>query len=296
MHPIIATVHRTGYTNRTDTAVDLCAYLQNDVIEWHPRELKNGLQASTHVIRALVPSTQLEDTYYTEQCREVKFAATATDLTREISSTSSEPLSLSFYVDRSPVPDFSMYYQKLGHHLRLTLRVKLDPSESWENEWEKKEWERQIGQWKKQTAEMTEADFDWVPWSQPLSPSSFIQDHPRYLTGQVGIFVTPVQKQGSVRSTPVHYLSDEARQPLFIDVSDINDLRLMSPEERDHIAPLAQPSVKVFAEGEEVSDRYFTVLDKHKPIYVGETWAKKVLPVIAEWHGKDTVDHLLVVQ
>jgi hypothetical protein len=239
---------------------------------------------------------QLEDTDCPSQCREVKFAATATDLTREISSTSSEPLSLSFYVDHSPVPDFSMYYQKLGHHLELTLRVKPDPSEPCEDEWEKEEWERQIGQWEKQTADMAEADFDWVPWSQPLSPSSFIQDHPRYLTGQVGIFVTPVQEQGSVRSTPVHYLSDEARQPLFIDVSDINDLRLMSPEERDHIAPLAQPSVKVFAEGEEVGGRYFTVLDMHKPIYVGETWAKKVLPVIAEWHGKDTADHLLVVQ
>ena len=291
----MATIHRTGYTNRTDTAVDLCALLQDDVIEWYPRELKNRSQAPTHAVRALVPLTELAD-YYPSQCREVKFAAIATDLTREISSTSSEPLSLSIYVDRSVVPDFSTYYQKLGHHLRLTLRVRPDPSEPWENEYEKKEWEMQISNWEKQTAEMAVTDFDWVPWSQPLSPASFIQDRRRYHTGQVGIFVTPVQKQGSVRSTPVHYLSDEARQPLFIDVSDINDLRLMSPEERDRIAPLAQPSVRVFAEGEEVGARYFTALDMQKPIYVGETWAKKVLPMVAEWHRNDTADHLLVVQ
>jgi len=55
-----------------------------------------------------------------------------------------------------------------------------------------------------------------------------------------------------MRSTPVHYLSDEARQPLFDDVSDIDDLRLMSPEERDRIARLAQPSVKMFDESEVV--------------------------------------------
>ena len=55
-----------------------------------------------------------------------------------------------------------------------------------------------------------------------------------------------------MQSTPVHYLSDEARQPLFNDVSDIDGLRLISPEERDHIARLAQPSMKVFDKSEVV--------------------------------------------
>jgi len=32
-----------------------------------------------------------------------------------------------------------------------------------------------------------------------------------------------------MRSTPAHYLSDEAQQPSFIDVSGIDDLHSMSP-------------------------------------------------------------------
>jgi hypothetical protein len=71
----------------------------------------------------------------------------------------------------------------------------------------------------------------------------------------------------------------------------------MSPEERDLIAPFAQSFINVFAEGEELGVRYFATfkLDT-RPIYVGETWAQKVLPVIADWHGTYTADHLFVVQ
>jgi len=40
----------------------------------------------------------------------------------------------------------------------------------------------------------------------------------------------------------------------------------MSPEEHDHFAPLAQPSVKVFDEGEVVGGRYFTGLNMKEGI------------------------------
>ena len=105
-----------------------------------------------------------------------------------------------------------------------------------------------------------------------------------------------MQKQGLVRLTPIHYLSDKARQPSFVHVSDIDNLRSMSSEERDLIAPLAQPSMKVFAEGEERCGRYFTALDVRHPIYVGDTCTNKILPMVAERHGTDTVDQLFVVQ
>jgi hypothetical protein len=70
----------------------------------------------------------------------------------------------------------------------------------------------------------------------------------------------------------------------------------MSPEERDLITPLAQPSIEVFAEEEELRSRYFTVHDVRRPIYVGDIWVNKILPMLAEGHGTDTVDHLFVVQ
>jgi len=90
--------------------------------------------------------------------------------------------------------------------------------------------------------------------------------------------------------------TDEARQPFFVRVSDIDDIRSMSPEERDLIAQLAQPSMKVFAEGEERCGRYFTALDVRHSIYVGDTWTNKVLPMVAKGHGPDTADQLFVVQ
>jgi hypothetical protein len=72
----------------------------------------------------------------------------------------------------------------------------------------------------------------------------------------------------------------------------------MLSEERDLIAPLTQPSIKVFTQGEQLPRRYFTTTDKPEyPIYVGDTWVRKVLPMAAEGQReRDTVDHLLVVQ
>ncbi|KAG0708012.1 hypothetical protein DFH29DRAFT_562124 [Suillus ampliporus] len=310
---ITATVHRTGYTNRTDAPVELCAFPSgSSTIEWYPQELKNRSQPFTPFVKALissavpfmgfgfspfavpfmgfgfspsaVPFMGCGVSHTVSPCREIKFASPPADLIHEghITSTSSEPLSLSIHVDHYAVPDFSTYYHKLGHRVNLGLHVKLDPSEPWEYEFEKKQWE-------KHTEEMDENDFDWVPWS------SSKQARHRYLTGDTSLSVMPMQKQRLAQSTPVHYLSDEARQPTFVKLSDIADLRQMSPEQRDFIAPFAQPSIKVFAKGEELTNRYFT--DMQRPIYVGDTWAKKVLSVAAEGqHQRDAMDRLLVVQ
>ena len=209
-------------------------------------------------------------------------------MTREgyISSTFSEPLSLSFYVNRNIAPDFSSYYLKLGHHLNLNLHIELGSSVPWMDESEKQRWERGRERWESQ-----QMDIDWVPWPRSImgSPPPRLQ----FLAGQTDISVVPTQKQGPVRSTPVHYLSDEARQPLFFDLSDIDSLRLMSLEERDLIAPIAQPSLKVFDDAKKLGNMYFHI---QRPIYVGDTWANKVLPTIVDGHRADGVDHSFVVQ
>jgi hypothetical protein len=267
-----------------------------NTIEWHSKELKNRSLMPQSIL-ALVPSSQNRGVFLAfppgsaSPCREVKFAAIPEDSTQEgrISSTSSEPLSLSLYVERSVVPDFSTYYSKLENRALLNLQIKSDPSEPWDNEFERKRWQ-------KQAAGMDESDFDWVPWL-PLTHERRV-----FSQGNTSISVIPMhwQQQGHMRSTPVHYLSDEARQPVFVDFSDIAVLRLMSPEERDLTAPLAQPHTKVFAKGEELYNRYFTshMGDmQDQPIYVGDTWINKVLSVTAEGQrDTDGVASLLVVQ
>ncbi|KAG1717472.1 hypothetical protein EDB19DRAFT_1261096 [Suillus lakei] len=291
---IMATVHRMGYTNRTDAPMELCAILSGaNIIEWHPQELKNRSYPFMQFIKTLVPSVQhsqlltVSPPFNPHPCRGISFAAAPADLTGEghISSSSSEPLSLSIHMSHDAVPDFSTYYQKLGHVLDLNLHVKPDPSEPWEQNSGKTQWE-------KQTAGMDETDFDWVP-CLPL-----IQTRRRYLFGKASLSVVSMQEQRPVRSNPVHYLSDEARQPTFVDVPDIADLRSMSPEERDLIAPFTQPSITVFAKGEELRSRYFTdYVIEGQPIYVGDTWAHKVLSATAKGQReRDTMDHLLLVQ
>jgi hypothetical protein len=290
-----AIVHRTGYTDQMDIFVELCAFLANG-IEWHSQELQNRSQPFLPSMKALVPSVspvpnlqfyQVVNFPNQHQCREIKFTATSAPSTHEspIFSTSSEPISLSLYANHDAVPDFSTYYQKLGHRVKLNLHVTPDPSELWDNELERIQWEKRI-------AVMGADELDWVPWMPPT------QARRRSLSGNANsLSVIPMQKQEPVRSTPIHYLSDKARQPVFVHPSEIADLRLMLPEERDLIAPLTRPSIKVIDKGEEVPRRYFTSADVRYPIYVGDTWVRKVLPMAVEGqHEKDAVDHLLVVQ
>ncbi|KAG2135309.1 hypothetical protein DEU56DRAFT_396632 [Suillus clintonianus] len=302
---ITATVHRTGYTSRTDIPLELCVS-STPANEWRPRELKNRSQPGMSYVKALVPSifSSMDPSrqqsrnfqVFQRPCREIKFVAAPADLTHEghISSTSSEPLSLSVQVPQDSAHAFSTYYQNLGHRVILTLRVKPDPSEPWENDFEKQVWEQQKHRWCQQTRWMDEADFDWVPWSFPT------QDRLRFLYGNADVAFSPMQDQRPVQITPVHYLSNEARQPVFVDVSDIADLRSMTTEERDLLAPIAQPSIKV-SEGGELPNWYFTpkyMIMEHmeQPIYVGDTWLNKVLSVVAEGQHEEGMDVFLDMQ
>ncbi|KIK44192.1 hypothetical protein CY34DRAFT_802892 [Suillus luteus UH-Slu-Lm8-n1] len=291
-----AIVHRTGYTNRTDIPVELCTSSANG-IGWHSQELQNR-QSFPPFMKALSPYVHMQHQFSSVAypvphfpCKGINFAASPAHLPHEshISSASSEPLSLSLRIEHDAVSDFSMYYQKLGHIVKLNLQIKLDPSEPiCETDFEKIQREKQIA----------DADeIDWVPWA-PRAPRVPMRSTHQILSGDTNILsVIPTQKQGAMRSTLVHYLSDKARQPVFVDSSDIADLRLMLPAERDLIAPHTQPSIKVFAKGEELPRRYSNANNMQYPIYVGDTWVKKVLPMAAEGQReRDIVDHSLVVQ
>lgn len=78
---------------------------------------------------------------------------------------------------------------------------------------------------------------------------------------------------------PVHYLSNSARAPKFVDSSAtrVRALRAKTTAERDSLAPLLAPVVSFPAEGEERVHRYYHVPKVLRPlIYVWETWVKKV--------------------
>ncbi|KAG2132708.1 uncharacterized protein EDB93DRAFT_1255125 [Suillus bovinus] len=194
-----AIVHRTGYTNRTDIPVELCASSANG-IEWHSQELQNRSQPFPPFIKTLVPSivpVQHSRSFESQvimprPCRELNFAATPAPLAHEdhIISTSSEPLSLSLYVRHDAVPDFSTYYQKLGHRVNLNFHIVPDQSEPDDNEFEKTQREKQIA----------DADeLDWVPWTLPtqtrrpfLSGNANVLSHPNAEAGTCAINASPL--------------------------------------------------------------------------------------------------------
>jgi len=88
----------------------------------------------------------------------------------------------------------------------------------------------------------------------------------------------------------VHYLDEGARGPTFVDRSAIHELLAEDPAERELRAPFLEPVISSPPEGEELIHRY-CVQDRKPPIYVGETWVKKV-PVADKDEHKATVSTL----
>ena len=148
-----------------------------------------------------------------------------------------------------------------------------------------------------------EADEEaWVPWHNVPEVTRW-RGHRTY-TGNISVSVYPQQECGRPAATsgsagledseqvvlgsneyednldcPVHYFSEGARAPTFVDGSLMNlqALDAKTPAERDALAPLLKLAVSSPPEGEERVHRYYRVPKDHRPlIYVGETWVKKV--------------------
>ncbi|KAG1868525.1 hypothetical protein F4604DRAFT_914418 [Suillus subluteus] len=105
-----AIVHRTGYTNRTETPVELTdhGHLYHPLGHWS-LPLSPVRQPGFYQVITPYPVP-------VSPCTEIKFAATPALLTDEghIFSASSEPLSLSLYMGPNGVPDFSTYLSETG--------------------------------------------------------------------------------------------------------------------------------------------------------------------------------------
>ena len=167
--------------------------------------------------------------------------------------SSTNHVTVQFLVDNNQYPHFDMHYQTTEAQLRIPLEVN--------NALLSKE----------EDAE----EYDWTPIMRESNyrPGAV-------LWASIPGFIHPSQDDStkSVTTENIHYLSPEARTPLFVDPGTVQDLLQKSMDERDALLPKAQPS-SVTREGDDVvRDRYFVwgQQQQSRMYYVGGTWLRKL--------------------
>ncbi|KIJ63098.1 hypothetical protein HYDPIDRAFT_41360 [Hydnomerulius pinastri MD-312] len=291
---VSVTVTRSGYTNRTDKPFFVCLGVESTPsfvdprVEIHPHEM---LHRFSRQLSALVPALDYRNIAAGAGCTPVEFPAVAQGGadTGTLAVTASSPISVAVQIDNYAPISFMSYYQRSGGRLALNLDVKRDPSDPLTD--------REL-RWRPRQPNYDEDDYDWLPFTEDMYTA------PSIFRGNISIPIHPHPVLDSIlpsqQNAPVHYLSDtgNARTPIFVDPKMVNELRALTTEERDTMAPIAHPRISLTAKGEEVVERYF---GRKSIIYVGETWAKKVLPDLpgrskgSQVHSDD-VEHALVIQ
>ncbi|KIJ63027.1 hypothetical protein HYDPIDRAFT_168634 [Hydnomerulius pinastri MD-312] len=209
---------------------------------------------------------------------------------KEIVTTSSDAGIITIQVDRRHATNFEAYYQDIANALVVNLDIPrtqdepLDPDNFLDH---------RIA--RKSTPHFEDDEDEWVPWY--TSPDVVRTRGVRTYTGRAAATVVPagqpvlpktclragvseqldiMSEESSCSPSPIHYLSEGARSPVFVDPSTALELLDKAPAERDALAPLLDPRVNSPNGGEELVHRYFRTADKKTLIYVGETWVKKV--------------------
>lgn len=208
----------------------------------------------------------------------------------EVVTTTSTAFTISVGVDDTHIPTFETYYQTLANSLTITLETReedegIDPDHP--------SGERDFG-WGPQFEDDEEA---WVPWQKKGRSRDARW---RSYSGRVPAVVHPSREGMSSRVCPhasmdvsgqvflsdkmgceqlslIHYLDEGAHGPIFVERDAVQELLSGDPAERELRAPILEPVVSSPPEGEEHTYRYYDRSNPPKaPIYVGETWAKKV--------------------
>ena len=225
----------------------------------------------------------------------------------EIVTTTSTPVRFLVDVDPRHATEFETYYHTLANALFLSFDVPRTQDEPLN-----KEDIIDLRAMRKDAPVFETDEEAWVPWHNVSEVTRWRGE--RTYTGNISISVYPAQDaqlprqclRSAARSgaagleaseevvlgsgeheddldcalrSPLHYLSEGARAPTFVDGSLMNlqALDAKTPAERDALAPLLKPAVSSPPEGEERVHRYYRVPKDHRPlIYVGETWVKKV--------------------
>ncbi|KAH7924499.1 hypothetical protein BV22DRAFT_1129798 [Leucogyrophana mollusca] len=290
-------LHRLGYSNRTDSPTHVSVHHQFRALpHWSSLVFDPGNRTyrTTYTNRVLSTTLDFEPIVRNYQCLKDDTPSIVFQKPTQVDSDqhneaghpatmTSEPITLPFHVGRESIPDFAARYQKLSSELWTHLTVPrapeepLYPTDPFS--------EVPVGK-------VDDEQYDWVPWAKPDN----LRRRLRMLRGCVDISVV-LETPSAVAVTPPHYLSADARTPTFVDHSTIPDLLAETREERNLRAPLASHQIKVIPKGEEVILRYFSGHQWRYPIYVGETWVKKVLPRLERnLEGKDTRGSAFVVQ
>ncbi|KAH7916551.1 hypothetical protein BJ138DRAFT_995536, partial [Hygrophoropsis aurantiaca] len=267
-------VYRSGYSNRTDMPTHISISTHGEYLtKWsdfklssrdvlHKARTTSGLSTTLDFDpppwnwwrNAEPPPLIFPKTYLAD--------SGADNETGQLVTTSSEPIMLSFDIERDHIPSFSARYQTLGTRLCLFLQVRKGVEEPYDRN-------DPFDTIKSNTVD--DIPYDWVPRSKPEQVRGF-----RSYSTCTNVSVA--FKSPPFTVAPAHYLSIDARTPIFVDPSTVPDWLSRSREERNLCAPLANHQTKVTAKGDEKIIRYFSGRGLNEPIYVGETWVKKVLP------------------
>ncbi|KAH7916555.1 hypothetical protein BJ138DRAFT_1052409 [Hygrophoropsis aurantiaca] len=286
-------VHRSGYSNRTDTVAHINIFTTAQAqIKWS--DIDFGARGAHHMPRfwhrSLTTALDFEPVELAPAGRRIpiippppivfpKLNSPEADKDKDLGqlvTTSSEPFTLLLSIQRDHVPDFAAHYHDLKTQICLSVQVRngieepYDPSGPWDN-----------------APVADDVPYDWVPWSEQVK-----QKPPRFPQGCTNVSVVLQSPTSTV--TPVHYLSTDARTPIFVDDAAVSKLRARSRAERNLLAPLANQQTKVTAKGDEKLTRYFSGYNWREPIYVGETWVKKVLPSLERNAAEEHISPLVV--
>ena len=211
----------------------------------------------------------------------------------DIVTTTSAAVTIPVEVNRRQITNFETYYQTLANSLSIMLEIPRtdgetvdpdDPSAEVHNNWGPK---------------FTDDEEPWVPWEKkPVSEMSHSGTWSVPYSGAVPVVVRPAgevvlrclhpgtdslgqvvlsDETGCKQRSLDHYLDEGARGPTFVDSGAVHGLLTEDPAERHLRAPILKPVVSSPPEGEELVCRYnHHQYPSESPIYVGETWVRKV--------------------
>ncbi|KAH0834761.1 hypothetical protein J3R83DRAFT_10357 [Lanmaoa asiatica] len=299
-HVITAVVTRTGSARTFSAPLNVLAYETPDASPKWAAEYnvsENGyFFTTTSVLRATSDGdTQEYDTWGPPPFHQVSVImpnSTADEIeANNIVTTTSAAFTLSVGVDDGHTTTFETYYQTFTHSLTITLETPRAEDEHGEPDDPFSEHDFGWG------PVFEDDEAAWVPWEkrQVTYPTKW-----RSYSGRVPVVVHPntegtpsrrcldagtdmsgqvvlSDETGCEQRSLKHYLDEGARGPTFVDRSAIHELLAEDPAQRDLRAPILEPVVSSPLKGEELVYRYYEDPRPNKwPIYVGETWAKRV--------------------
>ncbi|KIJ63036.1 hypothetical protein HYDPIDRAFT_41307 [Hydnomerulius pinastri MD-312] len=203
-------ISRSGYTNRTDKPISICPSPSSSptpaFTKPHIEGYRYGILHKFNTqLSALHPERDYRKSLYHE-CTPVTFPDGVSHGADHgvLAVTTSAPISVPVSIDHYMPIDFKSYYQSYEGLLWLDLQVTRDPAEPLTEE--EQRWVIPL------TSLYEKDDYDWLS-SDPFSPT-------RHLRGNTTISIQPHPALGgcsTAQQPPVHYLSTNARAPVFID-------------------------------------------------------------------------------